>query len=139
MDHKFQMSSLGAIKKKDTGTCIEIQRKYMDGLLGLNQFSHIIVFYWFHQNDLPEKRVVLQVHPRGNQANPLTGIFATRSPLRPNLIGMSVCRVLSVSKNIIHIDEIDAFNETPVIDIKPYLPGIDRISDTDSPGWAKSI
>jgi tRNA (Thr-GGU) A37 N-methylase len=62
---------------------------------------------------------VLQVHPRGNPANPLRGVFATRAPLRPNPIALSRCRVLGVRGNVIEIDGIDAFADTPVLDIKP--------------------
>ena len=124
------------IKKKGQTVAIEIHDAYADGLLGLNQFSHISVFYWFHINDTAESRKILQVHPRGNRNNPLTGVFATRSPQRPNLIGMSVCKILSIQKTVIHIDKIDAIDNTPVIDIKPYMPAIDRVSDVITPKWA---
>ncbi|MGD8590945.1 MAG: TrmO family methyltransferase, partial [Chromatiales bacterium] len=65
------------------------------------------------------RRAILQVHPRRNPANPLRGVFATRAPVRPNLIALSRCRVISVNDNLIEIDEIDAFPDTPVLDIKP--------------------
>jgi len=64
-------------------------------------------------------RSVLQVHPRGNPANPLRGIFATRAPLRPNLIGLTRVRILSVDGLTIEIDDIDAYEDTPVLDLKP--------------------
>lgn len=135
MENKFQIVPIGIIKKKDEVAHIEIYPEYTDGLLGLDQFSHIQVFYWFHENDTTEKRRTLQVHPRGNKENPLTGVFATRSPRRPNPIGKSICRVLSVDGDNIHIDQIDAFNGSPVIDIKPYFPTMDSISDAITPGW----
>ena len=59
------------------------------------------------------------MHPRGNPANPLRGVFATRAPVRPNLIALSRCRVLAVRDNVIEIDAIDALPDTPVLDIKP--------------------
>ncbi|PVV25773.1 MAG: hypothetical protein B6D74_02610 [gamma proteobacterium symbiont of Ctena orbiculata] len=62
---------------------------------------------------------MLQVHPRGNPDNPLRGVFATRAPVRPNLIALSRCRILSIVGNRIEIDDIDAFPDTPVLDIKP--------------------
>ena len=126
---------VGILKKNDKAVHIEIYPKYTDGLLGLHQFSHILVFYWFHENDTPEKRDTLQVHPRGNRANPLTGVFATRSPRRPNPIGISICKVLSVDGNMIHIDQIDALNGSPVIDIKPYFHSMDSISEAATPNW----
>jgi tRNA-Thr(GGU) m(6)t(6)A37 methyltransferase TsaA len=77
------------------------------------------VLYWFDRNDSPEKRTILQVHPRGDPERPLRGVFATRSPFRPNLIAISEVRVLAVRDNIIEIDAIDAFADTPVLDLKP--------------------
>jgi tRNA (Thr-GGU) A37 N-methylase len=107
--------------------------------LGLEQWSHIWVFYWFDQNDTPEKRAVLQVHPRGNRNNPLTGVFATRSPMRPNLTALSLCRVVSIQGNDIEIEAIDAFDQTPVIDIKPYIQELDTPRDPiDAPGWMET-
>ncbi|MFA4970030.1 MAG: TrmO family methyltransferase, partial [Sulfuritalea sp.] len=64
-------------------------------------------------------RAVLQVHPRGDPERPLRGVFATRSPLRPNLIALSEARVLAVRGNVVEIDGIDAFADTPVLDLKP--------------------
>ena len=75
--------------------------------------------YWFDRNDTPERRSILQVQPRANPENPLCGVLATRAPVRPNLISLSRCRVLSVRDNIIEIVDIDAFPDTPVLDIKP--------------------
>lgn len=133
----FQIFSIGLVKKTKHTTIIEIYKKYEDALLGLHQISHVIVCYWFHKNDTAEKRNVLQVHPRGDQRNPLTGVFATRSPVRPNLIGISVCKILSIDGNIIHIDKIDAFHDSPVIDLKPYIPRDDSILDAHVPEWIK--
>jgi tRNA (Thr-GGU) A37 N-methylase len=62
---------------------------------------------------------VLQVHPRANPDNPLRGVFATRAPVRPNLIGLTRVRILSVDDLVIEIDEIDAYDDTPVLDLKP--------------------
>jgi tRNA (Thr-GGU) A37 N-methylase len=76
------------------------------------------VVYWFHLNDTPEKRAVLQVHPQGNKANPMRGVFATHSPVRPNLIAISRCKILAVKDNVVEIDSIDAFTGTPVLDLK---------------------
>jgi len=133
----FQIFSIGVIKKTKHTTIIEIYKKYEDALLGLHQFSHVIVCYWFHKNDTAEKRNILQVHPRGDRRNPLTGVFATRSPVRPNLIGISICKILSIDGNIIHIDKIDALDGSPVIDLKPYIPRDDSIPDARVPEWVK--
>jgi len=131
----YQISSLGLIRKQHKVTTIEIYEKYEDALLGLNKFSHVLVCYWLHENDTPEKRKILQVYPRGDSQNPLHGVFATRSPVRPNLIGLSICKILSIEGNIIRIDTIDAFDGSPVIDLKPYIPSIDSEVDVQVPEW----
>ncbi|MBN1343939.1 MAG: SAM-dependent methyltransferase [Phycisphaerae bacterium] len=78
---------------------------------------------------------MLTLHPRGNPKNPLTGVFATRSPVRPNLIALTSCRVLSVKGNLVEIDKIDAFTGSPIIDLKPYIPRIDWRADAKGPAW----
>jgi tRNA-Thr(GGU) m(6)t(6)A37 methyltransferase TsaA len=118
----YSINPIGVVRKKDDGARIEIFNDYVDGLLGLEGFSHIFVFYWFHQNDAPEKRKTLQVHPRKDPRNPLTGVFATHSPLRPNLIAFSRCKMIAITDHFIEIDEIDAYDGSPVIDIKCYIP-----------------
>ena len=131
----YQISSVGLIRKHHDVTTIEIDVKYEDGILGLNGFSHVLVCYWLHENDTPEKRKILMVYPRGNPKNPLHGVFATRAPMRPNLIGLSICKILSIEDNIIQIDTIDAYDGSPVIDLKPYIPDIDSEEDVQVPEW----
>ena len=109
---------IGKIVKKAGRTLIVIDKQFEAGLLRVDRLSHLTVLYWLDRNDTPEKRSILQVHPRGNVDNPLTGVFATHSPVRPNLIGVSRCKIISVNGNIIEIDEIDAFDGSPVIDLK---------------------
>ena len=135
MNDHFYIFPVGAIKKQGKTVTIEIHEKYKNALSGLNKFSHIIVCYWFHKNDTPEKRNVLQVYPRNKKNNPLTGVFATHSPRRPNLIAISICKILSVNGKIIHIDNIDAFDGTPVIDIKGFIPNHFPKSDIRVPDW----
>ena len=131
----YEILPVGFIKKEQGNVMIQIQDAYKEGLLGIEQFSHIIVFCWFHQNDRPEKRKILQVHARGDRKNPLTGVFATRSPARPNPIAISACKLLNIKNNLIIIDGIDAFDGTPVIDIKPYIAENDHLADTRMPPW----
>ena len=115
----YQISPIGWVRKAADRTIIEIDKRYQPALLGLEKLDAIWVLYWFDRNDTPQKRSILQVHPRANPENPLRGVFATRAPVRPNLIAMSRCQVVSVKGNIIEIDGIDAFADTPVLDIKP--------------------
>ena len=135
MQRSFSISPIGVVRKNDDGARIEIFDDYVDGLLGLEGFSHIFVFYWFHQNDTPEKRKTLQVHPRKDPRNPLTGVFATHSPLRPNLIAFSRCKMIAITDHIIAIDEIDAYDGSPVIDIKCYIPPEDEA--VRLPDWVR--
>ena len=95
-------------------------KQYSPALLGVDELDTIWVLYWFDRNDTPAQRAILQVHPRGDPRNPLRGVFATRAPVRPNLIALSRCRVLSVQGNVIEVEHIDALTDTPVLDIKPY-------------------
>jgi tRNA-Thr(GGU) m(6)t(6)A37 methyltransferase TsaA len=113
---------VGIIHNREDDVRIEIYAPYTEALLGLSQFSHIHVLYWLHVNDSPEKRKTLQVRPRKNPANPLTGVFATHSPRRPNPIALSRCRITAVNAAGIDIDDIDAFDGSPVIDIKAFFP-----------------
>lgn len=132
---EFTVRPVGRVEKDGERFRIVIDKKHQPALLGLEQFSHIHVIWWFDRNDTPEGRAVLQVHPRGNPENPLTGVFATRSPFRPNLIALSLCKVVAVRDNVIEIDTIDALPGTPVIDIKPFTPAHDTAKDAKGPAW----
>jgi tRNA (adenine37-N6)-methyltransferase len=115
----YQIQPIGWIREVDGRTTIELYDEYRPALLGVDALDSIWVFYWFDRNDTPAQRAILQVHPRCNPENPLRGVFATRAAVRPNLIALSRCRVLSVEGSTIVIEGIDAFADTPVLDIKP--------------------
>ena len=135
MPESFQVHPVGVVGKKEEATWIEIFEPYSDALLGLEGFSHIQVFFWFHDNDTPDRRKTLRVHPRNDKNNPLSGVFATHSPLRPNLIGLTVCKIKSIRDHRIEIEDIDAFDGTPVIDVKCYIPDSTSRSDVRVPDW----
>jgi len=103
-----------------------------EALDGLEDFSHIIVLFWFHQI---EREVLLKIHPMGRQDIPLTGLFATRTPSRPNRVGVTAVRLLERNGNILKVKGLDAIDGTPVIDIKPYIPVADMITDAKVPQW----
>ena len=96
---------------------VEINPAYSDGLDRMRAGDEIIIITWLHQSD----REVLKVHPRGNPANPLTGVFSTRSPDRPNPLGLHRVRVLKINSGRLHIGPIEAIDGTPVVDIKPVV------------------
>lgn len=100
---------------------IILDRKFCRALDGIEGFSHIIVVFWMHGVKAKE-RLTLKVHPRRDCTIPLTGVFATRSPVRPNPIGITIVKLLIREKNILTIKGLDAIDGTPVLDIKPYIP-----------------
>ena len=102
------------------GAWIEINREYTEGLKGLKPGDEILIMTWLHLAD----RSVLMVHPRGNPENPVRGVFATRSPHRPNPIGLHRTRILSVvSPHRLQVGPLEVVDKTPVVDIKPVLSG----------------
>ena len=82
--------------------------------------DEIVVITWFHRSD----RRVLKIHPRSDPRNPLTGVFATRSPDRPNPLGLHRATVRRIVKNRLRIGPVEAIDGTPVVDIKPVLLGV---------------
>jgi tRNA-Thr(GGU) m(6)t(6)A37 methyltransferase TsaA len=104
-----------------------------EALDGLEEFSHIIVLWWMHR--LTSAEVPLKVHPRGRQDLPLRGIFAVRTPNRPNRIGKATVELLERTGNILKVKGLDALDGSPVIDIKPYITGYDSVEDAQSPQW----
>ena len=115
---------------------IIINTSLTEALDGLEEFSHIVVLYWMHQAMSGE--VPLKIHPRGKQELPLLGLFATRTPNRPNRIGIATVRLLERQGNILRVEGFDAIEGTPVIDIKPYIPGYDSVANTKVPPWITS-
>jgi tRNA-Thr(GGU) m(6)t(6)A37 methyltransferase TsaA len=100
---------------------IEILIPYTDALNGIGQWSQLLVICWMHLAD----RDILAVHPRGNTNAPLTGVFGTRSPARPNPLSVYTVDLLSVYGNILYVKGIDAIDGTPVLDIKPHIHRLD--------------
>jgi tRNA-Thr(GGU) m(6)t(6)A37 methyltransferase TsaA len=96
-----------------------VDRAVAPGLQGVAAGDEIIVITWFHR----ARRDVLEVHPRWDKRRPLTGVFATRSPDRPNPLGLHRVRVVEVAGNRLKVGPIEAIDGTPVVDLKPVLPG----------------
>jgi tRNA (adenine37-N6)-methyltransferase len=131
------LNPVGVVKKQGQRAWLEVLPEYAAGLKGLKDFSHLWVFYWFHGNDNPEDRRTLQVHPRRDPANPLTGVFACRAPVRPNLIGFAACRIIKIEGNVVEVADLDALDGSPILDLKPYIPGGDAIPEAVTPEWLK--
>jgi tRNA (adenine37-N6)-methyltransferase len=107
---------------------IEIMDEFRDGLLDLDDFSHIIMIYHFHQTTKYELQVVPFLDQR------VHGIFATRAPVRPNRIGISVVRLIKIEGNMIEFENADMLDGTPLLDIKPYVPEFD-VHQVSKTGW----
>ncbi len=107
---------------------IEVLPEYVDGLLDVDGFSHITLFYHFHKIDGYELLVTPFLDTKKH------GIFSCKAPKRPNAIGMSTVKLLSVEKNILHIEQVDMLDGTPLIDIKPFYPRYDNRENVKI-GW----
>jgi len=117
----------------DTVSELIINPKLIDALEGLEVFSHIIVLFWFHK--VKDETVLLKIHPMHRMDIPVTGLFATRTFNRPNRIGETVVSLVERQGNILRVKGLDAFDGTPVLDIKPYLRNGDIFPDARGPRW----
>jgi tRNA-Thr(GGU) m(6)t(6)A37 methyltransferase TsaA len=103
---------------------VEIDPAFAEGLDGIEAGSEVILLTWLHQGD----RDTLRVHPRRDPRNPLLGVFATRSPDRPNPIGLHRVRVLEIADGVrLRVEPLEAIDGTPVLDIKPVLSGAGEV------------
>jgi tRNA-Thr(GGU) m(6)t(6)A37 methyltransferase TsaA len=116
---------------------IKIDAAWAEALEGVEEFSHIWVLWWIDHS--PETPSAQRVHPEGRTEIPLVGFFATRSPHRPNPLGLTCVRLLERQGQRLLVQGLDAFEDTPVLDIKPYLRRGDRISDATTPVWLEKL
>lgn len=100
---------------------IVIDPNYVEGLYKLTHFKHIWVIFGFHRL----RETQMKVHPMHDPSKPLVGVFASRSPTRPNKMGLTLVRLVGVKKNVVLVKDLDAFDGSPVFDIKPYEDEID--------------
>ena len=133
----IKLVPIGTVEREEGKTYLVLQERFAEGLLGLDGFSHVVVLYWFDKNDTPQKRGILRVRPRENPQNPLTGVFACRAPVRPNLIGLSVAKIVAVENNKVQVAAIDAFDHTPIVDLKPFIPTDNPTQGIRVPDWAR--
>jgi tRNA-Thr(GGU) m(6)t(6)A37 methyltransferase TsaA len=119
-------------KYEDAVAEIIIDKDLTGALDDIDDFSHIIVLWWVHKSRRP---FPMKVRPRGNPANKLVGVLASRSPDRPNPIGKTTVRLLERRGNVLKVQGLDAIDGTPVLDIKPYIPGYDSADGATAPKW----
>jgi tRNA-Thr(GGU) m(6)t(6)A37 methyltransferase TsaA len=126
---------IGEVESEGDVSTIRLYDEYRPGLLGVEAYSHLIVLYWIHGRDDEENRRTLQVVPRRHEGAPLMGVFATRSPSRPNPIGLTVVKLESVEGCRLRVSGLDALEGSPILDIKPYVPSDDAVACARAPNW----
>jgi len=128
--------STGDLEGADTAE-ITIDPAWSEALDGIEEFSHIWVLWWIDR--LEEPPTALHVHPERRPELPLVGLFATRSPHRPFPVGLTAVRLLEREGGRLLVEGLDAFEGTPVLDIKPYLRRGDLVPDAATPDWLERL
>jgi len=133
----FRVNSIGRVNISEEGAYIKLESKYVKALQALDGFSHLNIVWWFSNYDTEERRNIIEAPTPYKNAPPVMGIFATRSPFRPNPIALSTVQIIQIDhiKGTIQITYIDAENNTPILDIKPYTPSLDRVETPSVPEW----
>jgi tRNA-Thr(GGU) m(6)t(6)A37 methyltransferase TsaA len=135
----YQVYPIGYVEGDEAeGFTLEILEPYRPALKHLAKFSHVKVYWWFDQADAPEWRSMMQSelpYAEGVTA----GMFACRGPARPNPIAETICAVIDVDEanGVVRLPWIDAFDGTPVLDLKPYIPVSDRVRDVRVAEWCE--
>ena len=134
--NNLELRVIGNIETDD-GFKIKINKEYVNALKGISDFKYIQVVYWFDKVDNRDLIVENKPYKKGTEE---LGVFATRTPFRPNPIGIETVYLQNadLENGVLCIPYIDAFNNTPVLDIKPYMPSIDRVETPDMPEWCKN-
>jgi len=117
---------------------ILLQPEYIGALSGLENFSHALVITYLHQAKY-EKSKHLQRRPRGLESMPVVGIFSQRAKDRPNPVGVTAVKIITVRDDYIEVQGLDAIDGTPILDIKPYYPQYDRVDLPKVPEWVDRL
>ncbi|MFD3269597.1 SAM-dependent methyltransferase [Paenibacillus dendritiformis] len=133
----LMLNPIGKIRIGREGMRIEVEQKYTPALKELDGFSHLQVLWWFDGCDNASARNTLETEKPYKKGPDTLGIFATRSPYRPNPIGLSTARILAIDEEngIIQLAYLDAHEGSPVLDLKPYTPSLDRVEIPHVPAW----
>ena len=135
MSTKSEVNFIGFVESSDELSKVLIFPQFRVGLQGLDNFSHIIILYWLHLRDNEKERSIIQVVPRRHPGAPQVGVFASRSPTRPNPIGLCIVELTKIEDCRLFVKGLDAFVGSPIIDIKPYIPRADSIPKARVPEW----
>lgn len=133
----YEVHPIGNILNTENGTFVQLEPHYIPALQALEGFSHINLLWWCSGFDDAQSRSILDVDRPYKKSPEKMGIFATRSPIRPNPIALTPVEILEIdhANGRIQIAYVDAYDDTPVLDIKPYTPSFDRVQTADVPAW----
>jgi len=136
MEATLGMEPIGTVSRSADAVTVQIAVTYRPGLRQLDRFSHVIVLWWASGHDAPQSRSIMTTqlpYAPGVEA----GVFACRSEYRPNPIALTVCKILEVDEQEgrIVVGDIDAFDGTQILDLKPYFPVCDRVKNATIPHW----
>lgn len=136
----FSVKPIGEVCSIGNQTYIEIKEKYMPAVKALEGYSHINVLWWFSECDNIESRSLLEIKQPYKNAPEVMGIFATRSPERPNPIALTTTEIINIDfeNRIIQVAFMDANDKSPILDIKPYTPSFDRVGSPKVPTWCNN-
>jgi len=122
---KIELRPIGTVRQREGRTEIVVERTYADGLQGVESGQNYWVLYWMHRLSEADRHR-LQVHPQGDRSKPQQGVFSLRSPMRPNPIGLTRVTVTERHGTVLVVEGLDALEGSPVLDLKPCLPGEPR-------------
>jgi len=126
------------VRRENIEAQVVIDPEWTEALEGIEEFSHIWVLFYLH-HAAGERPFVAKVHPMGRRNLPLIGALATRTPHRPNPIALTVVRLLRREGNVLTVRGLDAYDGSPVLDIKPYLVPGDLIPEATAPDWMRKV
>ncbi len=136
MPKQGDLNFIGTVESAgETEAKVRIFPEFCEGLKEIDQFSHLIILYWMHLRDKKKDRHTLQVFPRRHSVNVEVGVFACRSPSRPNPIGLCVVELIKIDACSLTVKGLDAMEGSPIVDIKPYIPRADSVPDARVPRW----
>jgi tRNA-Thr(GGU) m(6)t(6)A37 methyltransferase TsaA len=138
MSTKVEVRFVGSVARvAEQEAVVQIFPEFCAGLKEIASFSHVIILYWMHLRDDERDRQTLVVFPRKHASSIETGVFACRSPSRPNPIGLCVVELVRVEECVLTVKGLDAVEGSPIIDIKPYLPRADCVPEARVPEWTR--
>jgi tRNA-Thr(GGU) m(6)t(6)A37 methyltransferase TsaA len=132
----YKIHPIGYVHNGEGSSYLEILETFRPALKQLDQFSHVIVVWWADRHDNEQSRSLMQCQPPYAEGK-LTGVFACRAEYRPNPIAITACKMVEVDEKngIVRLEYIDAYDGTPVVDLKAYFPVSDRVRDVKVPEW----